>query len=421
MPVQLEHDIAGSYDTSKSSTIISSLSSLLCCRRGCGCCSNNNNEMMDGDTIRRCCVLLLMAAGISMSVIVALSCEFFSYQTLDGEPWPNLTPPFNVLTSAGVGLFSYTVQSSMVTGNGMTFETCTPYGDEFLDQEEQNSNSSSFFVAAQYCAIMAPVAAVLALLSHVSEIVCCRIKGSYHINAFLLISATILQGATFLIFADGTFCFDAASQNQCRLGSGAWFSFGAIVSYLVVVLVATSLLDYPSQGSCGYCFELTQLKATRDNRRRRRTHGDDDIETGRSRKVGDESDSSEEEPSTGGSSDTSDTEKVQNYESEKNNVATTNEAGDKVVDGERQNSAMGSPRNGGTSMENDVTVPTHSIDAKGGEYHHEDDDMIIAGAQSSSITMRPVSPSTHHRSSGGFFDMCCAGDTVPAPKVEESG
>ena len=217
MTVQLEHDIVGSYDTSKSSTIMSSLSSVLCCRRGCGCacccCSNNrnnNNEMMDGDTIRRCFVLLLMAAGISMSVIVAMSCEFFAYQTLDGEPWPDLTPPFNELTSAGVGLFSYTTESSsmmMTTTNGnggMSFDTCTPYGDEFVDEQQQNSNSS-FFAAAQYCAIVAPVAAFLALASHVSEIACCRVKGSYHINAFLLLSATILQGATFLIFADGTF------------------------------------------------------------------------------------------------------------------------------------------------------------------------------------------------------------------------
>ena len=205
MPVQLEHDIVGSYDTSKSSTIMSSLSSLLCCRRWCGgCCSDHTNDMMDGDTIRRCFVLLLIAAGTSLSVLVAMSCEFFAYQTLDGEPWPNLTPPFNELTSAGVGLFSYTTQSSTVTGDGLSFDTCTPYSEEFVDEQQEISNSS-FFVAAQYCAIIAPVAAFLALVSHVSEIACCRIKGSYHINAFLLLSATILQGATFLIFADGTF------------------------------------------------------------------------------------------------------------------------------------------------------------------------------------------------------------------------
>jgi hypothetical protein len=160
--------------------------------------SSAASKMTFFDNVKRCYVLFLTACGIGMSVIVGLSCEFFAFRALDNEPWPALSPPFNTITEASIGLFSYSTEpgqkDAMVGG-----DSCTTYG-AFLE-----AGQGQFFLAAQYCSIAAPFAALLAFVLLVSETVYCRLKGSFVWVPLLLLSATVLQGCTFLVHADGSF------------------------------------------------------------------------------------------------------------------------------------------------------------------------------------------------------------------------
>lgn len=69
--------------------------------------------------------------------------------------------------------------------------------------------------------------------------------------------------------------FNAASQNQCRLDSGAWFSMAATLSYLIVAILCTSIDPYVGHDTRAFCFVMTK-----DCRRKGRQQvGSGDIES----------------------------------------------------------------------------------------------------------------------------------------------
>jgi hypothetical protein len=169
-----------------------------------------------------------------VSSILALdSCEFFSYRTLDGNVWDGFEEPFNLLRKASVGLFSY---SESTSHDGFLL-----FGDQCTDYEEwTEAGQHILFHVAQWCSIFAPVAGFLAWFQLVCESLFCRLRGSYFFIIAFFVFAAILQGCTFLVFADTQFCFDAASQNQCALKTGAWYSIGAMAGYLLSAIVSTA-------------------------------------------------------------------------------------------------------------------------------------------------------------------------------------
>ncbi|KAG7372211.1 hypothetical protein IV203_018354 [Nitzschia inconspicua] len=205
------------------------------------------------DRIKRAYILLLALSSVVFSILVIFSCEFFSYRTLDGQPWEGLMPPFDTLPSASVGLFSF---SSTVTYTGIELS--------FLDGEcEKYDNpwktgQTDFWLIAQWCAIVAPVVGFLAIIQFIMEMILCRIRCSFLLIPILFFAACGLQGCSFMIFADREFCFNAASQNQCRFDSGAWFSMAATVSYLILAILCTSIDPYVGYGTRLCCFVLTK-------------------------------------------------------------------------------------------------------------------------------------------------------------------
>ena len=42
------------------------------------------------DGVKRLYILLLAGAAVAFSIVVIFSCEFFSYRSLDGQPWEGL-------------------------------------------------------------------------------------------------------------------------------------------------------------------------------------------------------------------------------------------------------------------------------------------------------------------------------------------
>jgi hypothetical protein len=147
--------------------------------------------------VKRFYVLFLAVAGIVFSILVAYSCQFFSYRTLDGEPWVDLMPPFDTMPRASVGLFSYSEQTDSI----VIFDrgVCLDYENPF------ETGQNDLWNIAQYCAIGAPCAAFLAFAQLLLEMSCCRLYGSNAWIALLFLAASVLQGCSFMIFADGEF------------------------------------------------------------------------------------------------------------------------------------------------------------------------------------------------------------------------
>ena len=152
------------------------------------------------DRIKRAYILLLGIAAIAFSIITIYSCAFFSYRSLDEQPWSKLMPPFDSLASASVGLFSF---SATATDEGLQLSfldgQCVEYDNPWT------TGQSEYWLVAQWCAVVAPVAAFLALMQLVLESLCCRLRCSYLLIAFFFLAASALQGCSFMVFADREF------------------------------------------------------------------------------------------------------------------------------------------------------------------------------------------------------------------------
>lgn len=136
--------------------------------------------------------------AIAASVLLLLSCQMFSYENIDGELNDGFGAPFDELSSASVGLYSY---SKLTTNDESTIfgDQCTKYDDW------QSVGRSIYFSVAQIAAIAAPALGFLAWIQVFFDVVCCRLCGGYVLISLLFFVASALQGCTFLVFADSDF------------------------------------------------------------------------------------------------------------------------------------------------------------------------------------------------------------------------
>jgi hypothetical protein len=143
-------------------------------------------------------VLTLGACAIVSSVFAVYSCQFFSYRTVDGQLWEGFEPPWDELTEASVGLFSFS-ELTTSKGNVLFGDQCVVYDDW------SEAGHNRLFYIAQWCSMFAPVAGILAWIQIVLEITCCRLRNSFALISFLFLTATVLQGCTFMVFTDSQF------------------------------------------------------------------------------------------------------------------------------------------------------------------------------------------------------------------------
>lgn len=143
-------------------------------------------------------ILLLGLGAIGASVMLLFSCQFFSYQTTDGESSEGLEAPFDQLSTASVGLFSFSELTK-------THEDAI-FGDQCVKYEDwQIAGQNVYFSVAQIAAIAAPVLGFLAWIQVFFDMICCRLCGSFVFISLLFFTASALQGCTFLVFADSEF------------------------------------------------------------------------------------------------------------------------------------------------------------------------------------------------------------------------
>ena len=195
---------------------------------------------LDWLTIHRVGVLLLGIVGIILSRIGSATCEFLSFENLEGVPWRELKPPFDTAIAANVGIFNYEILDSPNAAD--ITDGCIPYEDKFFDLAE----NQEALVAAQICAVVAPVLAGCALLLNLMEACMCNFAGSFVFTSSLFIAAAGVQAGTFSMIAEPSLWCVWLIRQPC-----AQFDIRGIISYIdLLVCFVSCFAEYFL-----FCFE----------------------------------------------------------------------------------------------------------------------------------------------------------------------
>jgi hypothetical protein len=147
----------------------------------------------------RCTVLILVSVGIALSAVASTSCEFLYFENEKNTPWENLGFPFDRAIKAHVGIFSYEIIESDVPDretNG-----CVEYDNLF------HSSDYEVLAASQFCALFAPIIAVIGLFVTLFELCVCSFYCSFIISSLLFLIAAGTQPGTFSLFAEPSFWY----------------------------------------------------------------------------------------------------------------------------------------------------------------------------------------------------------------------
>lgn len=171
-------------------------------------------------------VLLLSSAAIGGSLVTTFSCQFFTYQALNGEAWAGLEGPFQDLPEASVGLFSY---SESIASTDALGASCERYNDwKYVGQ-------SRLFQVAQIASMCAPILAFLAWVQILVEFLCCRLYGGLCLMSTLFLLAAGAQACTFLMLADKQFWYVS------NIGTRVCYSIVILSDNHVAVVILYSL------------------------------------------------------------------------------------------------------------------------------------------------------------------------------------
>jgi len=237
-------------------------------------------------SLKRFCVYVLAGTAIASSVLVIYSCKFFSYRDTayygnyggddyyrnneidriqhDDHYIESLSySPFEDLSDAGVGLFSYFVGDSSKIESFAAEDICFRYFDEATEYNlfrkspaVDGGRTIDLWITARYCAIFAPIVAFLAFAQLLLEWFCgCRLAkcGSFVTTVLFLVSGVLQLGTFAVAFAPPNllsdaprhhqerFCFSAESTIQCRIDSGAWLSLASAILYFVLAFCSATL------------------------------------------------------------------------------------------------------------------------------------------------------------------------------------
>ena len=213
-------------------------------------------------SMKLCFLLAMNVAALCSSLFTIFSCNFFSYKEVDvfNDSYASNADityePFEYLSSAGVGLFSYYMGDPAGKGVMTNDQMCFFYYDDFTDYQWLSSNNKGTGIAdkwvlARICSIMAPIFGALALLKVVAEVML-RFKisfcgdGKYLKTQLLLIAAFFQIGTFTLILAPPIlsssseedqkqqFCFSETSNIHCKMDAGSIFSLSSVLMYMVL-------------------------------------------------------------------------------------------------------------------------------------------------------------------------------------------
>ena len=150
--------------------------------------------------------------GIILSWIGSNTCEFLSFENLEGVPWRELEPPFDTAIAANVGIFNYEILDSPNADD--ISDGCIAYDDKFFGLVE----TQEALAAAQICAVVAPVLAGTSLLLNLAESCICNFAGSFVFTSTLFIAAAGVQAGTFSMIAEPSLWYvKVYVQQSCSI------------------------------------------------------------------------------------------------------------------------------------------------------------------------------------------------------------
>eukprot|EP00526_Cylindrotheca_closterium_P014924 CAMPEP_0113628484 /NCGR_PEP_ID=MMETSP0017_2-20120614/14760_1 /TAXON_ID=2856 /ORGANISM="Cylindrotheca closterium" /LENGTH=274 /DNA_ID=CAMNT_0000538793 /DNA_START=180 /DNA_END=1004 /DNA_ORIENTATION=- /assembly_acc=CAM_ASM_000147 len=154
----------------------------------------------------------------------ASGCSFLHFKNNVANPYKGLGEPFESVTEAYVGIFNYEVVE--VSYNSVP-EKCESY---------PSGASYEVLVAAKIVSVAAPVFAAIGVLITIFDTCIGHNIGCFIGSAFMFLIACGLQGCTFVVYAEPTFCFEA--PHNCTVGSaGVQSAFACIFYWICCTLI----------------------------------------------------------------------------------------------------------------------------------------------------------------------------------------
>jgi hypothetical protein len=141
--------------------------------------------------------IILGGCALASSILCIYSCQFFAYRTLDGQPWEGLSPPFDTLNKAAVGLFAYS--DATKDANVAYGDSCSTYPDW------KEVGNGRLFLVAQWCGLFAAVSGFLGWTVVTTDSCFFDSAATTVMSAFFFFAAAALQMSTFLVFGDTEF------------------------------------------------------------------------------------------------------------------------------------------------------------------------------------------------------------------------
>jgi hypothetical protein len=140
-------------------------------------------------------VLVLASVGVALSIVASMNCDFLYFENDRGIPWEGLTAPFEGVTKAKVGIFSYQIIEA-INNTDLETDGCVSYDSNFANSEYE------VLVAAQFCGVFAPLLALLAIITNLFDTCICSFFLSFLITSALFLAACGVQAGTFSLFAE---------------------------------------------------------------------------------------------------------------------------------------------------------------------------------------------------------------------------
>jgi len=213
--------------------------------------------------VGRTLAFLLIGCAIACTIVTCVRCDFYEFTTIDGRPSSQLDPPFASATVVEIGVFKYRIVDSSDPGQEM--DACREFANLFQEFDSGTGSGNNYWAAAQIIMVIAALAGSLAFCTNFVEVICCNFYCSHMVTSTLLFIAGILQGCSFLLFADHTFCLqqDVIGNHRCELAVASYASFVAVGGYL---LAGTILGCLPRPDPCvgSVCCNIDWDKTTRD-------------------------------------------------------------------------------------------------------------------------------------------------------------
>lgn len=135
--------------------------------------------------------------AIILGIMASSNCNFLKFNNNSEVAWEGLEPPFDGAFQAYVGIFSYEIANA--TDATQITDGCVAYDGKF------GKSNFEAIIAAQFCAIFAPIMGVIAVVISGVDTFLCRFCCSFLISSALFLAACGIQAGTFSLFAEPDF------------------------------------------------------------------------------------------------------------------------------------------------------------------------------------------------------------------------